>query len=72
MNFEEVDQFVYLRVLITNRCEEVREIHAILSNVNRIAGIINYLLRAKELPRTTKFRSYETVIRPTTLYGCET
>ena len=26
MNFEEVDQFVYLGALITNKCEEVKEL----------------------------------------------
>ena len=49
MNFDEVDQFVYLGALITNKCEEVKEIDARLSKVNRIAGIISYLLRVKQL-----------------------
>ena len=51
---------------------EVREIDARLSKSNRIAGIMNYLLRAKQLSRTKKFRLYRTVIRPTALHGCET
>ena len=72
MNFEEVDQFVYLGAVITMKYKEVKEIEAKLSIANRLVGIMNYLLRAKQLPRTTKFRLYETVISPTVLYGCET
>ena len=68
MNFEHVDQFVYLGALISNKCEEVREIDAKLSKANRITGIMNYLLRTKQLSRTTKLRLYESVIRPTALY----
>ena len=71
MNFEEVDQFVYLGALTTNKCEEVREIDARLSKANRIAGIMNYLPREKQLSRTAKFRLFKTVIRPTALYRCE-
>ena len=59
-NFENVDQFVYLGDLITSKCEEVKEIDARLSKTNRITGIINYLLRTKQLSRTTKFRLYKT------------
>ena len=65
MNFEEMDQFVYLGALITNKYEEVREIDAKLIKTNRIADNLNYLLMAKQLSRTTKFRLYETVMRPT-------
>ena len=51
MNFEEVDQFVYLEALIMNKCEEVREIDARLSKAYKIAGIMNNLLRAKQLSK---------------------
>ena len=37
MNFEEVDQFVYSGALITNKCDEVKEIDARLSKGNSIA-----------------------------------
>ena len=36
MNFEEVDQFVYLGALITNKFKEVRQIDARLSKANRM------------------------------------
>ena len=72
MKFDKVDQFVYLGALISNKCEEVREIDTRLGKANRIVGIMNNLLRAKKLLRTTKFRLYKTVIRPTALYECET
>ena len=32
---------------------------------------MNYIPRAKQLSKTRKFRLYETVMRPTALYGCE-
>ena len=43
-----------------------------ICKANIIAGIMNYLLRAKQLSRTTKFILYKSVIRPTALCGCET
>ena len=65
MNFEEVDQFVSLGALIMNKREEAEEIDARLSKANRIAGIVNYLLRAKQLSGNMKFRLYKTVMRLT-------
>ena len=58
----------HLGALITSKYGEVKEIDSKITKVNRM----NYLLRTKQLPRTTKFRIYEIVIRPTALYGCET
>ena len=72
MNFEEVDQFVYLGELITSKCEEEKEIDARLSKANRIDESMSHPLGTKQLSRTTKFRLYETVIRPSELYGRET
>ena len=63
---------MYLEVLITSKCERVEEIDARLSKAFRFVGIMNYLLRTKQLSSTMKFRLYETVIRSTALYGCET
>ena len=42
MNFEN------LGALVTNKCEEAREIDARLSKGKRIAGIMNYPPRAKQ------------------------
>ena len=69
MNFE----VVYLRTLITSKCEAVKEIDTTkLSKDNRIADIMNYLLKVKQMSTITKITLYETVIRPTALYGCKT
>lgn len=72
VEFQEVDEFVYLGARITCKCDEVKEIEARLSKANRCAGAMNHLIRAKQLSRSTKIRIYKTILRPTALYGCET
>lgn len=48
MQFKEMDEFVYLGVRITCKCEEEKEIEAKLSKVNRCARRLNHLLGMKQ------------------------
>jgi Reverse transcriptase (RNA-dependent DNA polymerase) len=69
---EEVKEFTYLGTLLSSGGREELEIEARLTKGNKCAGSMNYLLRSKNLSRETKFRIYRTILRPTTLYCCET
>lgn len=70
-NFEEVERFIYLGVTLTNSGEENSEISTRLLKSSRCVGSLYKLLKCKSVSRSAKVRIYETVIRPTVLYGCE-
>lgn len=70
--FERVQSFNYLGVIITEKSEEKDEIQNRLAKGSKSAGALSRLLKSKQLTRQAKIKLYETVIRPTVLYGCET
>lgn len=70
--FEEVEEYMYLGVLITNKCKEEREIDLRIAKGSRCAGSVNRIIRSKNVSRNTKLRIYKTILRPTVLYSSET
>lgn len=70
--FARVKEFEYLGVLLTSSNDEEKEIQRRITKGSRAMGALNRLLRSKELSRTARIRIYETIIRPTVLYGCDT
>lgn len=72
LEFEEVENYMYLGVLVTNKCEEDSEIDLRIAKSNNCAGGLNKILRSKEVSRNTKFRIYKSVLKPTLTFGCET
>lgn len=70
--FEEVDQFKYLGVLISNKNCEGPEIVNRITLANRCMFACNRILSSKVISQRTKIRIYHTIIRPVLLYGAET
>ena len=72
VEFEEVEMFMYLGVLITNKCQEDKEIELRIAKSNNCAGGLRKIMKSKEISRQTKLRIYKTIVRPTLTYACET
>lgn len=72
VNFSSVKEFVYLGVLINNKCDESREIDRRIAKSNKCAGALYKVIKSKDISRKSKFRIYNTVIKPIVLYGSET
>ncbi|XP_072389662.1 uncharacterized protein [Diabrotica undecimpunctata] len=68
---ENVSQFEYLGVTITNKGDEEKEIEKRILKVSRAIGSLNNILKAKNACRAAKIQIYETVIRPVAVYACE-
>lgn len=69
---EKVEQIEYLGVTLTNRGDEEKEIEKRLAKGSRAAGMFASILNAKNITRAVKLRVYQTIIRPTVTYACET
>ena len=69
--FEVVDEFVYLGVLIRADSDNSKEIKRRVMAANRCFHGLQRHLRSKLLTNETKCRIYKTLIRPVLLYGCE-
>lgn len=69
---ENVNQFEYLRVTITNKCQEGSEIYKRLSKGSHAVRLLMTMLRAKNVSRAAKDPAYKTIIRPVVLYVCGT
>ncbi|KAJ3648345.1 hypothetical protein Zmor_020155 [Zophobas morio] len=70
--FEEVNRFKYLGVVITNKNEMNEEIEERIAKANKSVGRLNRFLRSKNVTRRTKKQVYKTIVRPTVLYASET
>ena len=70
-DFEVVDEFTYLGVLIRPDGDTTPEIRRRVMAANRCYYGLLKQLRSKELSRRTKCRIYRTLIRPVLIYGCE-
>lgn len=70
--FEEVDKFKYLGVLITSSGERRTEIEEKIIAVNRTYYANKKLLKSKILTKNTKMDIYKTIIRPVMMYAAET
>jgi len=71
-DFEEVDEFQYLGVLIRADGDTTVEIKKRVMAANRCFYGLQKQLRSKLLTKETKFNIYKTLIRPVLLYGSET
>jgi hypothetical protein len=72
IEFEYVEEFIYLGTLLNSDCSEEKEINHRIMKANKSAGAINHLVRSKHLSRKSKLRLYNTILKPTILYSCET
>lgn len=72
IHIKETDNYMYLGVLINDKCDEEAEIDLRLAKANRCAGGLHKILKSKQVTRATKKRIYKTILRPTVLYGSET
>lgn len=72
IEFKGEESFMYLGVLINNKCQEEDEINLRIAKSNNCAGGLSRILKSKEVSRHTKIRVYKTIIRPTLTYSCET
>lgn len=72
LKFEKIKNFVYLGVVITYNYDSAKEIEARIAKGNKCTGGLLHVLRAKQLSLKTKIRIYQTVIRPSVTYACET
>lgn len=70
--FEKVNSFKYLGVVISNKNTEETEIQNRLNLANGCFYALNKLMSSKLLSQTTKIRLYKTIISPILLYGAET
>ena len=71
-DFEEVDEFQYLGVLIRADGDTLVEIKKRVLAANRCFYGLQRQLRSKLLTKETKFNIYKTLIRSVLLYGSET
>lgn len=70
-NFERVNSFTYLGVVLSDKNTEDIEIQNRLNVANRSFYACGKLMKSKLLSRKTKIRMYKTIIRPVLLYGGE-
>jgi hypothetical protein len=69
---ENVEQFRYLRTIITNQPLIQEEIKNRLNSGNASYHSVQNLLSSRLLSKNIKIRIYKTIILPVVLYGCET
>lgn len=72
IEFEEVDKYKYLGVMITNKGDREAEIKEKLFATNKAYHMHKKLLKSKLLTRTTKMKIYNTIIKPVLMYDAET
>ncbi|KAJ8918308.1 hypothetical protein NQ315_014178 [Exocentrus adspersus] len=70
--FEEVEQFTYLRSIFSRKPNIGEEIEARIMAGNKCVAGLRRTLRNKNISRQTKFRQDKTVIRPIVTYASET
>jgi hypothetical protein len=71
-SFENVSQFGYLRMTLTNQNLIEEEIKTIFHSGNACYHSIQNLLSSRLLSKNLKIRMYKTIILPVVVYGCET
>jgi hypothetical protein len=71
-SFENVSQFKYLEMTVTNQNLIQEEIKRRLNSGNACYHSVHSLLSSHLLSKNVKIRIYKTIILPVVLYGCET
>lgn len=70
--YEQVETFKYLGVIVSSQSEEHIEIKNRINLASRSLHALNKLLSTRLLSHRTKLKIYKTIIRPVLLYGAET
>jgi hypothetical protein len=70
-SFENVSQFKYLGMKVTNQNLIQEEIERRLNSGNACYHSVQNLLSSRLLSKNVKVRIYKTIILPVVLYGCE-
>jgi len=70
--FEQVEDFKYLGVNISQRNDMHNEVKLRLVSANRGYHTVRSILSSRLLPRETKTKLYISDLRPTAMYACET
>jgi hypothetical protein len=71
-SYENVSQFKYLGMTVTNQNLIQEEIKRKLNSGNACCHSVQNLLSSRLLSKNVKVRIYKTIILPVVLYGCET
>jgi hypothetical protein len=71
-SFENVSQFKYLGMTVTNQTLIQEEIKRRLNSGNACYHSVQNLLSSRLLSKNVKVRIYRTIILPVVIYGCET
>lgn len=69
--YQEVDRFKYLGVMISNDGDREPEIRDKIISTNRAFYANKKLLKSKFISKKTKIRIYNTLIKPIAMYGAE-
>jgi len=70
--FERVEEFKYLKTILTNQNAIQEEIKSRLRSGNACYHSVLNLLSSRFLSKNLKIKIYRTIILPFVLYGCET
>jgi hypothetical protein len=70
-NFEVVDSFTYLGVVVNERMDTSIEIKRRIVAALRASYGVSQILSSRNITRNTKFKIYKTLIRPVAIYGAE-
>jgi hypothetical protein len=70
--FENLSQFKYLGMTVSNKNLIQEEINRILNSGNSCYHSVQNILSSRQLSKNLKIGIYKTIILPVVLYGCET